>query len=264
VSAYEKTRTVSAGFGIATRVGDRPRAPVRLLPAPDVAGLPDVVVRLPFRLELPPVDGAVRYRLQVAATEDFATLLYNRTSDKPLVRAPDPPDGDYVLRVRAIDRIGLEGNDAYHGFTVNARPEPPLLMDPPQGTTVRVTMPSFQWSAPEGARAYHFQVAQEDRFQRPDIDLSEQRGSPLTLDEPLAPGEYYWRVATRDLGGGQGPFSDPQHFMLRPAPPGPALQAPSVDKKTLTFRWAAGLEGQQYQLQMAVDSGFEDLVRRPL
>ena len=133
-------------------------------------------------------------------------------------------------------------------------------MDPPQGTTVRVATPSFQWSAPEGARAYHFQLARDDRFQKPDIELPQKRGARLTLDDPLAPGEYYWRVATRDHGGEQGPFGDPQQFTLRPAPPGPALQAPSVAKKTLTFRWAAGLEGQQYQLQMALDPGFEDLL----
>ena len=37
-----------------------------LLPAPDLGGLPTVIDRVPFRIPIAPVGGALRYRTQIA------------------------------------------------------------------------------------------------------------------------------------------------------------------------------------------------------
>jgi len=71
------------------------------------------------------------------------------------------------------------------------------------------------------------------------------------------PGRYYWRVAVRDSTGREGPFGDPQSFLLQPTP---RLQPPEVTADSMTFRWSAGLPGQRYQFQLAKDINFEDLV----
>jgi hypothetical protein len=79
----------------------------------------------------------------------------------------------------------------------------------------------------------------------------------LTPDRPLEPGGYYWRVATRNAAGQNGPFSDPQFFRLQATP---KLQAPEVATGAVTFRWSAGLPGQRYEFQLARDADFENLI----
>ena len=252
-----QTRTVAQGFGALAKVGKPPLPPVPLLPPPDVASLPPVVTRVQIQLSFPALPGAVTYRAQIAPTDSFETLLFDGVSSAAALRGPDAPDGDYVLRVRGIDSRGLEGRDALHRFRLHARPEPPFLIQPAhQGAALEKSL-AFEWSEPQNAAAYHFQLAADERFAPPLLDIADYAKSRLIPERPLEPGHYYWRVAVRDSTGREGPFSDPQSFRLQPTP---QLQPPEVTAETMTFRWSAGLPGQQYEFQLARDSNFEAMV----
>ncbi|HHW77409.1 MAG TPA: LysM peptidoglycan-binding domain-containing protein [Xanthomonadaceae bacterium] len=252
-----QTRTVPKGFGALAQAGKPPAPPVPLLAPPNVGGLPPVATRVPVQLSFPALPGAVAYRGQVAPTDRFETLLFDGVSPSPAIRGPDLPDGDYVLRVRGIDARGLEGRDAQHRFRVDARPEPPFLINPAHQSAVLEKDLVFEWSEPQNAAAYHFQLAADEDFMAPLLDVADYTKSRLIPDRMLEPGRYFWRVAVRDSTGEQGPFGDPQSFRLQPTP---RMQAPEVTADAMTFRWSAGLPGQQYQFQLARDVGFEDIV----
>jgi hypothetical protein len=57
----------------------------------------------------------------------------------------------------------------------------------------------------------------------------------------------------------QGPWSDPQRFVLKPPPASPALEAPAVGERGLVFRWRA-VPGASYHYQVARDAAFSDLI----
>ncbi|MDG4582805.1 MAG: FecR domain-containing protein [Candidatus Competibacter sp.] len=252
-----QSRAVSKGFGSLAETGRPPAAAARLLAAPTLADLPPQVERVPVRFGFPALSGAAGYRAQIAANARFETLLFDGVSQQPQVRGPDLPDGDYVVRVRGIDAQGLEGYDAYHSFQLRARPEPPFLARPGPGATVPEKAPTFEWTEPAAAASYHLQLAEDERFASVLLDLPDYASTRLTPDQTLAPGVYYWRVATRDSAGRQGPFGDPQRFRLLPIP---KVGPPEAVEGEMVFRWSAALPGQRYQIQLAKDSNFQDIV----
>ena len=71
----------------------------------------------------------MRYRAQLARDEAFNDVVMDGVFDASPARFAGLPDGDYWLRVRAIDDAGLEGYDAARAFALRARPEPPRRAD---------------------------------------------------------------------------------------------------------------------------------------
>ena len=255
------TRVIPERFGTQIRAGRAPSKPRRLLAAPDVSGVPQVFDRLPIQFDMPAQRRAVGYRLQIGADDQFTRLAHDATFTSTRITGPkELADGSYTARIRSLDRLGLEGQNAVFHFELDAKPQPPVLMQPSAGSTVRATQPTFQWLKHDAAAAYRFQLARTADFTAPLVDLAEYDSVTLNIEQALAAGGYFWRVATV-LGSGEvGPFSDPLPFTLRPAPGAPVLEPPALEQETLVFRWRAGVAGQSYQFQLARDYWFEDLV----
>jgi hypothetical protein len=253
VAGGSKTMAVRGGFGTVAERGRPPLPPVKLLPPPDVSALPRLVERVPTRFALPELAGARAYRTQISPEAASNAPVFDRISTAPVIQGPDLPDGQYVLRVRGIDKHGLEGRNAERHFTLNARPEPPMPMTPAPGAPIPDERPGFQWSEPENVQAYHFQLASDQAFKQLLMDRP-RHSSPELAADPLKPAIYFWRVATIDTKGEQGPFSDPQEF--RRTYPAPELKDPEVDETHLTLRWRAGEAGQKYHFQMAGAKSF--------
>lgn len=252
--------SVRKGFGSTARKGERPRQPVPLLPAPDLSTLPPVIERVPITIALQPVVGAMAYRLQIAADDTFTNLLFDQTYPGPNVRGPDLADGDYVLRIRAIDPLGLEGFDADRSFVLNARPEPPIPIKPTDQGKAREAVPTFRWSGIQGATSYRFRLAHDSDPDHPIVDIQSHKETSFTPEETIKPGFYVWQVSVRDASGDIGPFSDPQRFELKPAPQGSSLEGAETTEDSMTLRWRAGLPGQRYQIQLAKDDRFDEIV----
>ena len=249
---------VPAGQGSLAEAGKTPQAPVPLLPAPDVSHLPTRIDTLPMRFILPALPGAVTWLGQIAADAQFEQLLLQQSSTTPQLSFADLPDGHYVLRVRAADVLGLQGQDAQHEFELDARPFAPLLIEP--GTRVRNSTPAIKWSAVVGANAYHAQLAQDAGFSNLLID---ERTSDTSLlpTKALAPGEYYWRVASIESDE-QGPYSPPQRFAYDPLPGAPEINqaAPVFEKNSLTLALPAPPAGLHYELVLARDAERKQIV----
>jgi hypothetical protein len=253
VAAAGTRGNVPEGFGSVTRTGSPPSPPVELLPAPDLSGLPELLDRLPLTLSFPSSAGAASYRAQIAPTPAFRTLLFDQTSAAPNF-TPELDDGEYALRVRAIDGVGLEGLNAEATLRIDARPVPPFTLAPAPKSVVAGERPVFEWSKAGSAATFHLQLATDASFERLILDRSSIADTALMLEEPLAPGNYYWRLASVDAKGEQGPYGD-IHSFRRP-PPGAVMEEPSVGEDEVVIRWPRGLPGQRYRVQLSSDPAF--------
>ncbi len=209
-----KTIEVPANFGTVVTAGQPPSAPKSLLPPPDLSRLPDRIGDFPLMFDWPAIDGAEFYRAQISnAAAASALLIDEETLANPQLRAVELPDGDYLLRVRAIDIDGLEGLNADHRFTLVTPVEPPLLMTPARDATHKQRL-AFRWKTVENATIFHFQLSTSSDFSTPLIDIPDHQGTSLNLEQTLDPGDYYWRVASRTTFGKQSTFSPMQQLSL--------------------------------------------------
>lgn len=243
---------VDAGYGVLVDRAGQVAPPVKLLPAPDLAGLPALQERPLVRFTVNPLPGAVAWRGQVAADASFETVLADNRATGPELRFADLPDGRYILRVRAEDANGLQGLDAQHPFTLKARPEPPLPNAPSPRAVMPVGKVDFAWTTSAEARSYRLQIAAADDFRQ---TLRDERGITATAWplEGLPPGVYHWRLASERSATDQGPWGAVNRFELRklPAPPGP----PKIGEDSIRLTWE-GQPGQTYELQFARDAAF--------
>lgn len=136
----EESVPIPEGFGSIVDESRKPIPPVRLLAAPALPQEP-VFQRAPsLRLAFPPLEGAVSYRARLAADADFQKMIGETVLPQPEVSFSGLAVGSYVLKVRAIDKFGLEGRDAIAliGILPEFAPAAPA--------------PGSGWSAPGKAR----------------------------------------------------------------------------------------------------------------
>jgi hypothetical protein len=186
-------------------------------------------------------------------------LIDERVVTGPEASWPDILDGAYRVLVRAIDADGLEGANADARLEVDARPEPPIAQAPALDAVLFGDRAAFAWTRPATATGF-------------DLELSNEGGTaPIVaraglaegrVETPLAPGRYTWRVRSRavraDGTPDLGPWNDALAFTLKAMPPaGPAASANAASKTTLALRWAAGLSGDRYRVQVARDATFD-------
>lgn len=234
-------------------------APVRLLPAADVSGVPVRIERVAQSVSVPPLADAKGWRWQVAGDAAFTRLLQDERTPAPTWLVTGLADGDYHLRVRAADAQALEGLDAQQAFALRARPEPPVLRSP--GTGASVAGPAeLVWAEGLNAPDYQVQVARDSRFADLVIDRAPVAGPRLDLGTALAPGQYHWRVAILRPPGTQGPFAegprgpfgDTASFTVLP----PSVMAPpQIGADGLQLSWS-GPAGFSHKVQLATDASF--------
>ena len=249
-----------AGAGSFTEAGRAPGLPAQLLAAPDLSALPERLERLPIDWPLTPLPGAARYRTQIAPDKQFELVLSDETSILARVRAVDVADGNYVLRVRGIDASGLEGLSAERLLSVQARPEPPLLIEPAPDTTTLSERPNFRWTQTDAGWNYKLQIfpSGSDATTQPYEQTIIGSGNTIPQTD-LPPGMYRWRVAAIDPARArQGPWGDSQSF--RRVLPGPSVEPVQLAPGNLTLRWSAQPNTKTYRLQLSRDNSFGDLM----
>jgi hypothetical protein len=199
--------SIKRGTGVVTRRGVAPGKPHALLPAPEFAAVPSRLERLQLRIRWAPIKQAVGYRVQIATLGQSAVLLLDAAVDVPRANLPDLADGRYQLRIRAVDALGLEGLQTMKDFELDARPEPPVTLEPRPVQTVRVTTLTFAWTQPKIAEKFRLQIASSRDFSTLIADT--QTEATMAAFE-LERGAYFWRIATIGPGSDQGPHLQPR------------------------------------------------------
>ena len=254
--ASSAEKRLNAGFGSVVDSAMRVSEPVALLAAPDVSRLPKLQERTLLRFPLGQPQGAKSYRAQLARDATFNSVLAEIVSVSPELRFTNIDDGNYFLRVRALDANRLEGRDATHAFTLKARPEPPLISTPAPKGKVRANAVEFTWAENTEAATYHLQLAQDAAFKTIRFEDKSVKGGQTTVAS-LPLGQYFWRVASLRRDGDRGPYGDVASFVLMAPPASP--EPPQVGDGDVQFRWP-GEPGQKFDFQLASDSKFSQIM----
>lgn len=252
-SAQGQQVALAAGQGTFASKGAAPAPARELIGAPVFQEAPPRLEMRPVRFAWATLADAQNYRIELldAGGERAHDQLLSNT---PQVRWAGLADGDYLLKVRAIDSAGLEGQAAVLPFTLDAQPVPPLLRFPVDAV-IEGERVAFRWARPAGAQWVRLQVSDTPDFSRMISQAKQLPGSVGGIDVALPPGRYYWRTAVAGKDSAWGPDSAVASFELKA---GTGLALPSPDAQTLA--WRAGAPGQRVHVQLARDAGFQNLV----
>lgn len=230
-----------------------------LLAAPDLSASPRLAERLPLRLTWAASPaGAVAWRAQLYARGDFDKLLLDARVSEPAVawaEGRELPDGDYTLRLRAIDGRGQEGAAADADIRLQARPEPPFIQAPAPAAVSYNGVVALAWTRNTAAPDVRLQVARDEKFT--DIVLQPPPIAAASHEARLPDGVYHWRIAAVEASGRAGPFGDPQTFELRPPPPAPPPAEPDLSGDQLKLRWRADPGVVSYELAWSKTEAFD-------
>lgn len=196
VDAEGESLDLTAGFGTLVEPGEPPAPPVKLLGPPDLSSLPQQTTAGPFGIEWSPLDGAKGYRLQLQSADETKAVLHDALVSAPSYTFDDLQVGKYLVLVRGIDELGLEGLTAQQTLRVDQAVtlpvEPPLKKTSPPQRAPELDMPQFgpgwidfRWSEVEHAWGYRLLLARDLTFQAP---LFERIGSSTHLRLPI-----YWQ-----------------------------------------------------------------------
>lgn len=198
---------------------------------------------------VPDVD---QYRVQIAATEDFETILYDETVEQKTEIQLDSilPTGTTTAswRVRAetsewtspwsdVARFarGTEDAEPRDALLVDASPVP---LHPTAETSANRNATTFAWESIPEASGYQLQVAHTEDFSEIDVDLTLDLTTSLTLYKALPQdvSPLYWRVRSLFPRSTPGPWSDAVAFEISPVP------APETEPESATEQTAAAPE----------------------
>jgi hypothetical protein len=195
------------------------------------------------------------YRVQIARDAQALDVLAENRFKENRFKFDGLEDGQYFVRLTAIDALGLEGLPLTTAFTLKARPEPPFSIQPKN--KVRAASVDFTWTEAAHAYAYHLQVAKDAEFKNIILDQADIKD--VQFSSTLPQGEYFWRIATVIQKNGQfdqGPYGDIQSFQK--LPPQAAASFSDSQSKQISFNWTAE-PGQKFLIQIALDAEFKRL-----
>ncbi len=256
---------LDAGQGLAVSADAIVGAPGALLPAPELAALPERFEDAHWLdIAWPAIAGASSYQLQVARDAQFSQVLRSASGDTLQQRFAALDDGDYFVALRALDTQGIPGRLAQRGIRIKSQPVPPLYQTPLAAGVLSQGAGMLQCTSVPGASAYRIQVAGAAGFAQPLRDARVDGDCRLSVAE-LPAGAYQWRAASiRSTPAGaadQGPFAAGQAFTVA-APPA-ALAANDIvlgmQHDTAQLSWP-GQSGQSYRLMVASDPAFAQVL----
>lgn len=179
-----------------------------------------------------PVPDAVHYRIQIASTEAFDSIHYDETAGRESAISLGSVLPDKVRvpcwRVRAEGEAAVSDWSAPAHFAVSsADQEEPLRVDAspvplrPDGrrdTPVDPQAVLFAWEEVPEASGYQLQVAPNENFADPMVDLTVDQTTSVTLYEPFssAGGSFFWRIRPLFRGADPGSWSTPVSFTFAP------------------------------------------------
>ncbi len=252
VSGSSAVVSVPANFGTRVERGAAPLPPIQLLPPPDLQALPGTNGASRLLLQWPAVPGATGYRVQLAPDVEFHSFLVDAESATPQLDVPAPADGDYWLRVRSIDRFGLEGQDAVKPLVQHQLPAAPALAAPLAEASVVGDRATFAWAGSAPAARYRVQIARDASFA--DLLAERDAGEAAEVEvDQIPPGRYFWRVAAVNDRGESGEWSAGQTYIQRQRAPTP--DPPTFAGKEMQLGWESQ-NGVRYRLQIAHDHEF--------
>jgi hypothetical protein len=260
VSGADTQLMINKGFGTQVAVGEIPSPPRALLPAPTLSVIPSTVTQVNWRLSWSDIESASAYRIEVATDNQFDTLLWQEVSQYNRTAFPDLIDGHYAVRVRAIDDFGLEGFNQQGDVYLNAHPQPPIALNPVDQSVFRGQSPILQWTDSDEATRYRLEIATDEDFTQLVLDNENINDTKFDTAAFQQVSHYYWRLSSIAADGEIGPVGPIRSYQIKAIPEKVDAALAVESDGLLVASWNAGSTEQHYQIQVANDKTFKDIV----
>jgi len=211
VSNPQGESVLKTGFGTVTEKGKPPAPPIQLLAKANLTDLEPILLTKDVKFNWPSITDAMSYYIEIRAQDGANNIVYATMSHQPIVKVSLSESGRYLLSVRAIDQIGLQGLTATHkfnaGFNSTDVLAQPRLNSPNNGDEIQTDKPTFHWFRIDDVKGYRVQVSSTSDFSNLIADqvIAQQF---YRIAAPLSAGEYFWRVAAISSNDEQGPYSE--------------------------------------------------------
>lgn len=258
VKGGQKQALVKAGYGTLVKAGKAPLKPRKLLEPPKLTPIEARIRTLGWPVQWAELPGAVKYRLEVAAEQTFNTVIWQKLVARTQIPLPDLSDGEYFLRVRGVDKLGLEGKDALQTIIVDTRPQPPLQLHPLNDAVFRGMSPELKWTDSSEADKYHLQVAGDAQFEQLLVDIADFGKNSFDTDTLPETGQFYWRLTSIAADGEVGPVGQVRSYRIKAIPEQVAADLNADTEGKLVASWTPGVAGQIFQVQLADNQDFTD------
>jgi Big-like domain-containing protein len=240
-----------AGLAPGPALADAPTdAPNVVSPAPgaSVGGNPI--------LDWDPVAGAIRYRVQVATSASFSTLVFNvDTYNTRATPSTDLPLGPLYWRVAGMDGSNNLGPYGSSNFTRNWGAAPVLTAPADDATLTFPDDPALlTWEPLAGARQYRVEVDDSSDFVG--ADTFSTNNTSLTLTQPQTVSQnFYWHVqGISGTAGVNSAWSVTRNYHFA-WPDVPVLVSPPDTNLTsiqdVVLDWNPVVGAQDYQVQIS-------------
>ncbi|WP_198263958.1 FecR domain-containing protein [sulfur-oxidizing endosymbiont of Gigantopelta aegis] len=256
VSGAKKKKLIKAGFGTQVAQGKAPIAARKLLPPPVLKPLPERIRRINWMIQWDAIEGAEKYRIEVANEAKFNTLIWHEFSAYTRAAFPNLVDGHYFVRIRGVDKLALEGKSVVKEIVLDAHPQPPVQLKPDEDHVFRGKSPELQWTSSADAAKYRLEIASDKDFKQVLLDSSEIMKNSYDTAKLSAVGHYYWRLTSIAPDGEVGPVGRLRGYEIKPMPKKVSAELQAADDGQLVATWEKGTRNQTYQIQMAYDEQF--------
>ena len=215
-------------------------------------------------LEWSRVATAVEYEVQVSASDNFGSFLYNATTENSRATPPAklPSGTDLYWRVRGVTSGGAAGSWSFGQFAI-VPDAAPTLEAPEDGADLQQPgqPPLLSWDPVEGATGYVIEVDNDDQFVGATSYTS--KVTSFLVPDPGPELTYFWRVRATFDGGYTGDWSDARSFNIL-ALAAPELVSPDDSSTTevqdAVLDWAPVAGAVKYEVTVSTDDQFNSLV----
>ncbi len=206
VANEKASESVKERYGTLTEAGKKPKPPVKLLDPPQLDDLSATIRKFPTQIQWQALARAKAYRVLVVADTEKQEQVYTALVDDTRLNLVSLADGTYIIKVRGIDELGLEGINATARMTVDTRLGPSLLSPEIHEPVITDRQISFAWKPLQQAQVYHVQIAGDEAFT--DLLLDEQtQETTAVIDLENERDTYYFRIRAESELHEQGEFS---------------------------------------------------------
>ncbi len=215
---------------------------------------------------------ATNYRVEAATDSSFNNIVrsQNTTGTSWAITPALANSTTYWWRVRGENSCSQSAFSPAWTFQTKqcSTPAAPALVSPVNGATGTSTAPALDWSASTGATSYYVQVAADSFFGNV-VRTQTVSGTSWTVSPSLANGTNYWWRVRAENSCRNGSFTQAWNFQTKPAgctlPAVPSLNSPSNGASGVstaaTLKWNSASGATSYDLQVATDSTFSNVVR---
>lgn len=206
------------------------------------------------------VPTAVQYDIVVDDDPGFTSpMVSTTTSNNKFVPVNNLPDGPLFWEVRAISASAT--STWSNGSATISPTAAPTPISPVGGVVLPQpsSPPLFTWSPVTGAVGYEIQVDNSGSWASP---ATATKGTSYFVNNPQAPGTWFWRVRANRGNGLFTGWSDGATYVVGPlADPQPGDDMSSVTPmQDVSLDWKPVAGATTYQLQIGHDPDFNNIV----